>query len=90
MLTHEKIVEAVSLFVDEYDLESVSYFGSYATYSAVEESDLDLLVKFKGSKISLLHIIGLKQDLEDYLGISVDVIKLPLSKMWRSRTWLHT
>ena len=50
MLTHAKIVEAVSLFIDEYDLERVSYFGSYANGSADERNDLDLLVGFKKKK----------------------------------------
>ena len=40
---------------------------------ASPESDLDLLVEFE-TTYSLLHMIALKQDLEDLLGCPVDVV----------------
>ena len=52
---------------------AVRVFGSVAQGRATEDSDLDLLVKMKPGS-SLLDIVAIKQDLEDLLGIRVDVV----------------
>jgi uncharacterized protein len=51
----------------------VHVFGSRARKEGGPKSDLDLLVKMKRGS-SLLDIIAIKQDLEDLLGIAVDVV----------------
>ena len=79
MLTHEKIRLAVAKKAKGYPIKKVFYFGSYAEKEATRKSDLDLLVEFNKT-ISLLTLIGLKQDLEDELNISVDVIPYPVPK----------
>jgi len=62
-------------------LTKVLYFGSYADGRATEESDLDLLVEFpKDVRISFLDVMDFKQNLEDELSISVDVVGLPLTE----------
>lgn len=48
-------------------------FGSFATGEETENSDIDLLVKFKGVP-SLLDIARLKLKLENKVGRTVDVI----------------
>ena len=48
-------------------------FGSYARNEAHEGSDLDLLVSFRERK-SLFDLVALKNELEDRLGISVDIV----------------
>ena len=78
MLTHEKIVEAVEKAASEFPLTKVSYFGSYAEGWATEESDLDLLVEFKESAVSILTIIKLKHYLEKELAKPIDVIHAPI------------
>jgi predicted nucleotidyltransferase len=80
MLTHERIVEAVAKKAEQFSLKKVSYFGSYANGTATEQSDLDLLVEFAQPTVSLLTIIGLRLDLEEELNISVDLIRVPISK----------
>ena len=80
MLTHEKIVEVVRKAVNVFPLTKVSYFGSYAEGRATKDSDLDLLVEFDTADVSLLTIIGLKHEIEDMLGIPVDVIHAPIPK----------
>ena len=55
------------------EVQKASLFGSYARGDAKKNSDIDLLVKFKGRK-SLLDLAGLKIDLEDALKKKVDVI----------------
>lgn len=53
--------------------QRVQIFGSISRGEAVEGSDLDLLVDFEPGA-SLLDTIGLQQNLEDQLGIPVDVV----------------
>lgn len=52
---------------------TVRVFGSAARSQAGATSDLDLLVEMEPAR-SLLDIIAIKQDLEDLLGIQVDIV----------------
>ena len=78
MLTHERIVEAVKKAANEFPLVEAEYFGSYAEGCATEESDVDLLVRFREPTISILTIIRLKRFLEEELTTAVDVVHVPL------------
>jgi hypothetical protein len=51
---------------------SIRVYGSVARGQATDASDLDLLVEWEPDR-SLLDVVGLKQDLEDLLGITVDI-----------------
>ena len=55
-----------------HDVARAAIFGSFARGDAEENSDLDLLVEFIGEKS--LDLVGLKLELEDSLGRSVDVL----------------
>ena len=48
-------------------------FGSVARGETTQSSDLDVLIRLEPGR-SLLDLIGIKQDLEDLLGCSVDVV----------------
>jgi len=78
MITHERILSVITAVQQDFALKKVDYFGSYADGSATECSDLDLLVEFTESVVSVLTLIGLKQYLEDELQIPVDVIHAPI------------
>ncbi len=52
---------------------NVRIFGSLARGEGTEGSDLDLLVTLAEGR-SLLDLVGLKQDLEDLVHRSVDVV----------------
>ena len=72
----EKIVEVVK----QYPVTKVSLFGSRARGDNKYDSDVDLICEFTTPSISLLTLAGLKIDLEEKLGLSVDVIHGPLKK----------
>ena len=78
MPTEESIRAVLQSLQKTYDLQKVSVFGSYAEGRANEQSDLDLLVEFDQPAVSLLRLNALKYDLEDALGLPVDVIHGPL------------
>ena len=48
-------------------------FGSYARAEEKKNSDIDILIKFKGKK-SLFDLIRLEMELEERLGKKVDVV----------------
>ncbi|MFH1442019.1 MAG: nucleotidyltransferase family protein [Candidatus Omnitrophota bacterium] len=56
-----------------YDVVKAAIFGSFARGEFKKNSDIDILVKFKGSK-SLLDLAGLKITLEELLHKQVDVV----------------
>ena len=63
-------IERVARF---HGAQSVRVFGSRARGDAGPESDLDLLVGMEPGR-SLLDLVAIKQDLEDLLHMSVDVV----------------
>lgn len=78
MPTEEAIRNVLQELKRTYALRSVRIFGSYAEGRATAESDLDLLVEFDHPTVSLITINSFKYDLEDALGLPVDVIHAPL------------
>lgn len=60
---------------NEYGVISLELFGSYIRNEQTENSDLDILVDFDEENYpSLISFIAIKQDLEDKLGIKVDLV----------------
>jgi uncharacterized protein len=56
----------------EYGIEALGIFGSYARGQARPDSDVDVVVKL--SKQDLFIMIGIKQDLEEVLHLPVDLV----------------
>jgi predicted nucleotidyltransferase len=65
--------EAILEVARRHGAHDVRIFGSVARGEAAEGSDLDLIVRFEPHR-SLLDHAGLIGDLEDLLGVKVDVI----------------
>ena len=65
--------DQIRQLASRHGADDVRVFGSHARGQQHPESDLDLLVKLRAGS-SLLDQIALQQDLEDLLGIPVDVV----------------
>lgn len=59
--------------LERYEVNRAAVFGSFVRGEQKEESDIDILVEFKGEK-SLLDLAGLKIELEETLHRKVDVL----------------
>lgn len=70
-LRHERRA-AILAAARRHGARSIRVYGSVARGQATDASDLDLLVEWEPDR-SLLDVVGLKQDLEDLLGVSVDI-----------------
>lgn len=69
----KRLKKKIEKILEKFDVKRAALFGSILRGEATEESDIDLLVEFKGKK-SLLDLSGLKLDLEETLNCKVDVI----------------
>lgn len=63
----------IAILVNKHGGLDPRIFGSRARGDARADSDLDLLIKV-GPGMSLFDVIGLQQELEALLGISVEVV----------------
>lgn len=70
--TVDEIKEIVAALAAQYGADRIYLFGSYARGDADQNSDIDLRID-KGA-IRGLQIGGLAADLEDALGIPVDLV----------------
>jgi predicted nucleotidyltransferase len=64
-----KILEVLQ----RHNVQRASLFGSIVRDEMREDSDIDLLVEFRGKK-SLVDLVGLKLDLEDTIKRKFDVV----------------
>lgn len=67
------IKKAIIPIAKQYGIRKVFLFGSYAKGTAKENSDIDLLIE-KGKPMSLLKLSGMRQECEDALKLSVDLV----------------
>ena len=76
--TREEILALLKTFLErrreEYSLTSIGVFGSVARGEAGSGSDVDIV--FETSEPNLFRTATMKQDLEELLGRSVDVLQL--------------
>jgi len=75
-MSRKEILNKLNIFkarnAKQYGMISLGLFGSVARNTSDDNSDVDVVVKLK--KQDLFNIIGIKQDLEEILNTSVDVI----------------
>jgi uncharacterized protein len=70
-LRHDRRAAIIAL-ATRHGARGIRVYGSVARGQATDTSDLDLLVDWEPDR-SLLDVVGLKQDLEDLLGVTVDL-----------------
>lgn len=58
---------------EQFHVVNLSVFGSRSRGDATSDSDLDLLVEFD-SEASLFDLVGMELNLEERLGMKVDVL----------------
>jgi predicted nucleotidyltransferase len=77
MTTQELYIDKLRNFVAEYGavygIERIGIFGSVARGEHTPESDLDVLVE--APVMGLLALVGIKNRLEEELGLPVDVVR---------------
>jgi len=69
----EGLKDKIIPVLERNDVKRAAVFGSFVRGEQKEDSDIDILVEFKGEK-SLLDLVGLKIELEDALKRKVDVL----------------
>lgn len=69
----EKIKQLSMEILQKEGVVLVGLFGSYSRGEEKKESDIDILVRFEGTK-SLLHLVNLQNRLSDALDKKVDLV----------------
>ncbi len=72
--TIDEIKCRITPIAEKYHLAAVYLFGSYARGDATADSDVDLLVDLTGSTAHGMMLGGLYADLEDALGVGIDLV----------------
>jgi predicted nucleotidyltransferase len=70
----ESMIVLMIPVLKEHGVTKAGVYGSRVTGDAREESDLDVIVELP-EKASLLDLVRLQGDLEDLLGIKVDLVE---------------
>ena len=78
MLSLQEIIDNITIVANEYPIKKAELFGSYANGRSTSDSDVDILLEFTTSRVSLLMINNVKYRLEELLEKNVDVIHGPL------------
>ena len=60
-------------YSSEYGIECIGIFGSVARGEQSENSDLDIY--YEGKSLGLKSLVELPEQLEKFLGVSVDVVR---------------
>jgi hypothetical protein len=76
-MTNEIIKSKVLEIVDSYPIKKISLFGSRADGTNRAVSDVDLIIEFT-EPISILTLSQIKCELEESIGLAVDVIHKPI------------
>ena len=69
----ERYKDLILKILKKHEVKRASLFGSIVRGEMSSDSDIDILVEFKGDK-SLLDLVGLQIELEEKLNCKVDVL----------------
>ncbi|HHU31123.1 MAG: nucleotidyltransferase family protein [Zhaonellaceae bacterium] len=80
MISIDKIRSSIENIACKYPIKKISLFGSYADNTATDSSDIDLLIEFFPSNVSLFTLYNIKCEIEEKLQKKVDLIHAPVEK----------
>ncbi|MHA1241810.1 MAG: nucleotidyltransferase family protein [Promethearchaeota archaeon] len=69
----EKYKEILLEILKKHEVKKASFFGSIVREEMTIDSDIDLIIEFKGDK-SLLDLAALQIELEETLRLKVDIL----------------
>jgi predicted nucleotidyltransferase len=73
--TLEELEQKIAPIAQKYDVPVVYIFGSYARNQATDDSDVDVLINRKGSKLVTMFDLGaFYNDLDESLGKTLDLV----------------
>lgn len=75
-------------YLSKYNAERIGIFGSFARGENTEQSDIDILVKFKKT-ISLFDLVKIHRELSELLGIEVDIVTESSLKNERLKKYIY-
>ena len=78
-MTIETLKSSILPVTREYPIRKITLFGSRAEGTNRVDSDVDFIVEFS-EPVSLLTLSGLKIQLEEILGLGVDIIHDPVKE----------
>lgn len=73
MMDRKEIDANIISYLRSYDPERIGIFGSLARQEITQDSDIDILVKFKDT-LTLLQLVRIHRELSQILGKKVDVV----------------
>ncbi len=77
-MSRSDIIQTLRVFkeqhAEEYGIQLMGVFGSVARDEATIDSDIDIVVKIKIPNSYI--IVHIKEDIEDQLHLSVDIVRL--------------
>ena len=78
-MSNDKIKQIVLSVVDKYSITKVVLFGSRASHTNNQDSDVDLIMEFS-VPVSLITLAMIRDELEELLQLNVDVIHGPITE----------
>ena len=76
-MNNEILKEKISYIISKYPIKKITLFGSRAEGTNRADSDVDLIMEFS-IPVSLLMLSQIRCDLEEILGLDVDIIHGPI------------
>jgi predicted nucleotidyltransferase len=87
-MKRQEINTAIISYLSPYEPEKIGIFGSFARQEETDSSDIDILVRFRGT-VSLLDIARIHRELSALLGKQVDLVTEPALKNEKLKKYIY-